>query len=352
MSRQAPRLSAVKRRAIAAGEMAFVRWGQLFPDSELPALCEPVAADIDLPNWAGAYRADIEQRLLRHGAILFRGFSGVDVATFDVCMTAISGGALEYRFRASPRTQVQDGLHVYTSTDYPAEEQIFPHNEHSYSPVFPRHLYLYCETPARSGGETPLGDTRALLQRIRPDVKETFLRKKILYVRNYGDGMGLPWRTVFQTDDRQAVETYCASVGIEVEWKRGDRLRTRQTGPAIVRHPESKQAVWFNHATFFNEWTLPTRLRDPLRSEFSAEELPQNTFFGDGSAIGQETIAHLQQAYRAGMLQFAWQKGDVLLLDNILTMHARNSFVGPRRILTGMALACRNVDLEAAAVVE
>ena len=29
-----------------------------------------------------------------------------------------------------------------------------------------------------------------------------------MYVRNFGDGFGLDWRTVFQTDDRAAVEAH------------------------------------------------------------------------------------------------------------------------------------------------
>lgn len=345
-----PSLSAGKRRSIAANQQALVQWSPLFIDREPPVLCQPAARDLDLSQWARAHRDEIEARLLKHGAILFRGFPNVDVAAFNDCIDAISGGALEYRFRASPRTQIRSDMNLYTSTDYPAEEQIFPHNEHSYSPIFPLHLYFYCEMPASSGGETPLGDTRALLNRIRPDVREAFERRRIMYVRNYGDGMGLPWPTVFQTTEREVVEQYCKTVGIEVEWRSRDRLRTRQVSPAIVRHAHTGELVWFNHATFFNEWTLPAVMRDQLRAEYAADELPQNTFFGDGEPIGHETILHLQQAYRDVMRHFPWHRGDVVLIDNMLTMHARNSFAGARRILTGMARACRNSDLEVPAV--
>ena len=50
-------------------------------------------------------------------------------------------------------------------------------------------------------------------------MREEFQRKRIMYVRNYGDGMGLPWQTVFQSEDRGEVEAYCAKIGIQAEWK-------------------------------------------------------------------------------------------------------------------------------------
>ena len=341
-------LIARPRQAVRAATSDFVRWGALQPGERLPAVCEAAQPGLDLPSWLQSQRDDIRARLLVHGAILFRGFPVADAAGFNACVDAVSGGALRYQFRASPRTQIQGGLNVYTSTDYPSQERIFPHNEHSYSPVFPLHLYFFCHTPSPVGGETPLGDTRVLLSRIRPDIREAFLERKIMYVRNYGDGFGLPWRTVFQTDDPREVERYAESVGIEVEWKSGDRLRTRQVGPAVVKHPATGEAVWFNHGTFFNELTLPASVRESLRREFAPEDLPQNTFYGDGAPIETDTVLHLQAAYQDVMLAFPWQRGDVVLLDNILTLHARNAYDGPRRIMTAMAESCRSADVDIA----
>jgi alpha-ketoglutarate-dependent taurine dioxygenase len=176
-------------------------------------------------------------------------------------------------------------------------------------------------------------------------VREEFRRRRIMYVRNYGDGMGLPWQTVFQSEDRAEVEAYCKRIGIRPQWKRDNRLRTRQVGPAIVRHPRSGEELWFNHGTFFNALTLPQTLRAALMAEFAPDDLPQNTFFGDGAPIPDEIILHLQQAYRDVMVEFPWQQGDVVLLDNMLSLHARNAFTGPRKILTAMAIAQKSADL-------
>ena len=338
-----PRPSRTARRG-SPGPGGMVEFEPLFADG-LPLVCRPTMPGVSLPDWALANRALVEAKLLQHAAILFRGFGVGSLEEFNRCVDAISGGALEYLFRASPRTQITRNLNIYSSTDYPAPERIFPHNEHSYSPVFPLHLYFYCDTPSLTGGETPLGDTRKLLARIDPAVREALTRRKIMYVRNYGDGMGLPWQTAFQTDRPDEVEAYCRKIGIEVEWKPDGRLRTRQVGPAQIRHPRTGEPVWFNHATFFNALTLPESLRDALLAEFGPEDLPQNTFYGDGAPIEPETVAHLQDAYREVMVEFPWQRGDVVLLDNVLAVHARNAFTGPRKVMTAMAIAQRAAEL-------
>lgn len=333
------------RRNVIGEQQETVSFSALLEGKELPLLCRPRLAGTDLVEWLGNNRESVEARLLKHGAILFRGFDLDGINGFDRCVQAVSGGALEYLFRASPRTQITRQFNIYSSTDYPQNERIFPHNEHSYSPVFPLHLYFYCDLPSLTGGETPLGDTRQLLQRIDPAVREEFRQRQIMYVRNYGDGMGLPWQTVFQSEDRAEVEAYCARIGIVAQWKSDNRLRTRQVGAAIVRHPRSGEELWFNHGTFFNALTLPETLRAALIAEFAPEDLPQNTFYGDGGAIPDDVVRHLQDAYREVMVEFTWQKGDVVLLDNMLALHARNAFTGPRKILTAMAIAQKNTDL-------
>jgi alpha-ketoglutarate-dependent taurine dioxygenase len=36
-------------------------------------------------------------------------------------------------------------------------------------------------------------------------------------------------------------------------------------------------------------------------------------------------------------VSFAWQRGDILMLDNMLVAHGRNPYASPRKILVAMA---------------
>lgn len=338
-----PGLSGIRRKPVAVSEQRLTHERLLDDRYTLPLLIEPAVAGVDLVEWAALNRDSLEQKLLKHGALLFRGFSMTSIERFDQTIASLSPGALEYMFRASPRTRV--GGNIYTSTDYPADQMIFPHNEHSYSPRFPLRLFFYCHIPSETGGETPIGCTRYIQSRIRPEIQARFREKGILYVRNYGDGFGLPWQTVFQTEDRTEVEQYCSSVGITVEWKDNNRLRTLQRGPAVVRHPRTGEELWFNHGTFFHITTLPPVIRESLQANFDDWDLPTNTFYGDGSAIEPEVLDELRSIYLDSLIKFRWQQGDVLFIDNLLAVHGREPYTGKRAILTGMAEAVLGADV-------
>lgn len=338
-----PSPTAVRRKAVAVSEQQLTTEALMDARYSLPLVIQPAVAGVNLIEWAALHREELEKKLLQHGALLFRGFGLASIEQFDQLIASLSPGALEYMFRASPRTRV--GGNIYTSTDYPADQMIFPHNEHSYSPRFPMRLFFYCHIPSETGGETPIGSTRFIQSRIRPEIQEIFRQKGILYVRNYGDGFGLPWQTVFQTEDRDEVERYCASVGISVEWKENNRLRTQQRGPAVVRHPRTGEEVWFNHGTFFHISTLPPVIRDSLQANFGDWDLPTNTFYGDGTPIEADVLEELRSIYLDSLIKFRWQQGDVLFIDNLLAVHGREPFTGKRAILTGMAEAVLAADV-------
>jgi alpha-ketoglutarate-dependent taurine dioxygenase len=335
-------LPQIKRRAVTVSPQNQVRVRCLNPEDEFIYVVEPALRGVDLTAWAGANKGWVEEKLYRHGAVLFRGFD-VSAAHFESFVPAVSAQAMEYRERSSPRSQVGDK--VYTSTDYPPDQTIFPHNEHSYSLTFPLKLFFYCDLPARRGGATPLADTRKVLRSISPETRARFAEKKWTYVRNFGDGFGLPWQTVFQTSDRSAVERYCQNSGIEFEWKDGDRLRTRQVREAVLRHPHTGEPTWFNHITFFHISTLEPNLRDAIMADFEEADYPNNTYYGDGSPIEPQVVDELRKAYRRHLTSFAWQKGDIILLDNMLTSHARSSYEGDRRVLFGMSEPITRSDL-------
>ena len=328
-------LRSTRRKAVGVSPEELVKTEFLQPETKFPLVIKSAVKGVHLQTWAKNSREFIQTQLLRYGAIIFRNFKVRSIEEFEQIIGAICEEALDYRYRASPRTQV--GGRIYTSTDYPAEQSIFPHNEHAYSPTFPLKIFFFCMTPAKEGGETPIGSCRKIFDRIDPKIRDRFIEKKVMYVRNFGDGFGLPWQTVFQTSDKGKVEEYCHSNGIEVEWKENKRLRTRQIGSAVVKHPHTGEMIWFNHATFFHVSTLEPTTRDSLLAILKEEDLHTNTYYGDGSPIESSVLEHLRAAYQQEMVTFSWQRGDVLMLDNMLAVHGRQPFVPPRKILVGMA---------------
>jgi hypothetical protein len=78
-------------------------------------------------------------------------------------------------------------------------------------------------------------------------------------------------------------------------------------------------------------------VEEALRLSFSDDDLPNNTYYGDGSSIDHATAHELRTAYLAELSTWEWQRGDVLLVDNVLASHARDSFEGERKILVAMA---------------
>lgn len=312
-------------------------------DSGFPLILEPKLLAPDLAGWISGQQEFVREQLRRHGAILFRGFDVSSPAAFRACAAALSPELLNYTERAAPRKEV-DGR-VYTSTEYPADQCIPLHHEMSYSHMWPLKIWFYCDQPATQGGCTPIADDRKIFGLIDPRIRDKFLEKKVMYVRNFGEGVDLPWTDVFQTDDRRVVEAYCESTGIEFEWRSHDRLRTRQVRQVIVKHPETGDVVWFNHAHMFHVSNLDPDVRRALLSEFEDDELPRNAFFGDGSPIPDETLEEIRCTYSNASVRFPWFKGDVLLVDNILASHGRDSFSGERRTLVAMAEMYRNPEL-------
>src|SRR5262249_7212013 len=159
------------------------------------------------------------------------------------------------------------------------------------------------------------------LTHISAEKRARFLQKRWMYVRNFGDGFGLSWQTAFQTTNRVEVEEYCRRGDIQYEWKDHDRLRTRQGRSAIAPHPNSGVSVWFNHVAFFHVSTLEAETRNALLAEFKEDELPNNTYYGDGSEIGEDVLDEIREAYRRETIRFNWREEDVLMLDNMLTAH-------------------------------
>lgn len=280
-------------------------------------------------------REEIRGDLHHHGALLFRGFDVGDVEGFNTIVEAFSDQLMTYHHRSTPRTRLQG--RIYTSTEYPPDQVIPLHNELSWTRVAPRYLWFCCLSPSPEGGATPIADSRKVLRLLPMRLRERFARHGIRYVRNYHPGVDLPWQGVFETQDRNEVEAYCAGQGIEHEWVSEKHLRTQQLCQAVATHPETGEVSWFNQAHLFHHTRVGAEGAESLVAMFGVENLPRNTYLGNGDDITDAELAAIRSAYDASLYRFPWQRGDVLLLDNLLCAHGRDSYRGDRRIVVAMS---------------
>jgi alpha-ketoglutarate-dependent taurine dioxygenase len=304
-------------------------------EHSLPLVIHAGASEASLTDWISSNRDQLNLDLRKHGGILFRGFAIESAGDFEEVIGTVSGRLLDYTYRSTPRSIVSGK--IYTSTEYPPHQTIPLHNENSYTRNWPMKIWFFSRICATTGGETPIADSRRVYRRIPREVRDRFERHGVMYVRNYGSGFDLPWQEVFQTNDKSDVENFCGTAGLEFEWLPDDRLRTRQVCQSVASHPLTGEMVWFNQAHLFHVSRLPEEVRDAMLTIFAEENLPRNVYFGDGSQIDAADLNLISEAYEQEKVAFLWEQGDVLLLDNMLTAHARNPFTGERQVVVGMA---------------
>jgi alpha-ketoglutarate-dependent taurine dioxygenase len=218
------------------------------------------------------------------------------------------------------------------------------HHELSYALEPPSLMLFACLTAAASGGATPVADSPAVLDALPADLVERFEQAGWLLIRNYNEDIGASLADAFGTDDSGAVESYCRAHAIDFEWRTDGALRTRQRRSAVVPHPINGRRCWFNQIAFLNEWTLDPELRQYLVDVYGEDGLPFNTRFGNGDPIGADIVQTINETYEAHTVCERWDAGDLLLVDNIRTAHARESFEGPREVVVAMADAVHLAD--------
>ncbi len=284
-----------------------------------------------LPQLRGA----AETHITGSGGLLFRGFAVPDPAGFRAFARGFGHPLLSYDFGSTPRSRVVEG--VYSSTEYPAHQHIPLHNEQAYSRDWPMKIWFHCAVASPTGGETPIADSRRVHAHVPPRIRQRLLERGLQYVRNFGNGLDVPWQQTFGTTEPAVVEAYCRAHAIAFEWKADGELRTRQIAQVVARHPETSELVWFNQAHLFHLSALEPAVREALCDAVEPEDLPRNVTYADGGEIEDDLLDEIRGVYRALEVTFAWQPGDVLMLDNMLTAHGRRPFTGPRQITVAMA---------------
>jgi amino acid adenylation domain-containing protein len=330
-------------QAVNLAQVSLTKTGYLAAEQPTPLVIQPALDDVDLIDWARTHRQSIETQLLEHGAVLFRGFNIQSPSEFEQFALRICP-ELFGEYGDLPREGVSGK--VYGSTPYPSDQDILFHNESSHLQRWPMKIWFFCMQPAQQGGETPIVDCRKIYEALDPKLRQRFAEKKLMYVRNYVDGLDVSWQEFFHTTDRSVVEEHCRKASIAFEWKNnGEILSIRQVCDAVLTHPKTGDAVFFNQLQAHHVSCLEPATRASLLSLLKNEDLPRNVYYGDGIPIEDSVVDEIREIYRQLAINFPWQKGDILMLDNMLTAHGRNAFVGERKIVVAMGEMITNQNV-------
>ncbi len=275
--------------------------------------------------------------LADEGAIVLRGLGLTSPAAFAAWAAEWLRQPMAYADGHSPRTEI--ARHAYTSTDAPADRMIQLHNEMSYAPRWPRYVLFWCETPPQRGGATLLCENRAVLEALPAAWVAPLLERQVTYVRTYGTGVGISLERAFPGATRAEIDAWCRERGIETRSNADGTFQTRYTASAVVDHPDSREAVWFNQVHAFHPAILPGETRSMLERTVGLDRFPSNVTYGDGRTIPDEIALGIADAYRRLSVQRPWQRHDVMLVDNLRVAHGRAPYEGQRRILAAFGPA-------------
>ena len=285
-----------------------------------------------------ANKKAIDDKLLHVGAIHVQGCNIDTVDKFSDVMNFLCPKAPSFLDGNSPRGKYSSN--VYNASEYDANSIVRLHTEFSYSNLYPTQIFFCCVQPATTGGQTTVGDARLPLSLLDAEIVEAFESKGITYIRNLhsGTGLGPSWMEAFETKDRDFLENYCRENDIKYTWTDDGVVRLEQTRTAIQFHPVTGDKIWFNQVDQFFPAIYGDEIYETMLSLVNNDKdaLPMFSRFGDGTEIPKSYIEQIITLLDDITIPVPWQKGDILMVDNMTALHGRLPYTGERSILASM----------------
>lgn len=330
-------------RASFDGAVEVTAWRDGPPYFITPRAVQLKADRTVATRWLNDHRRALDELLLGVGCFVLRGFPVDNTDDFDVVMSSFPGAAIDYLGGSSPRLAISG--RVYESSHAPAEIIIPLHQEMAYLPKFPSRLAFYCHVPPRSDGETLLASIRDFEPALDPGFVSKLRDRGVTYRRNFR-APGTPlhpvlaavhreWTKAFLTDDPLKAESACDEMGLTHWWNEDGSLTAEYQASGFNEHPVTGETLWFNSLA---SQSLHPRGIGPSAWNLIEQHYPPgrtrgyDTRFGDGTPIDPDDITRIYDATDKLVIKFPWQHGDVLVIDNFLTAHGRNHFIGDREV--------------------
>jgi len=206
-----------------------------------------------------------------------------------------------------------------------------------------------CLKPADEGGEFLIADGRRMFREVAEPLVEELYEKQVRFIAaeiplGFMEGVHPAVRRAMEPPLLAFATKMAKSkvdFDIDLVWSEDTdgkpcihAIAPPQT--PIVRHPETMEPVWFCNIHSHSDYLRVQReKRDgtlDLAETTGASRLNRTDIrFGDLSKMSDEALDAVDKVVMDNLKWVKMAKGDVVLLDNYMTMHGRNIFSGVRK---------------------
>lgn len=292
---------------------------------------------VSLSNYVSNNKESIFYNLKKHGALLLTDFKDSSTPQdFSIFSSSLNLVPFDSNESAAPRTLIAPN--VYTANEAPPEFPISFHHEMAQCLKSPDFIFFYCEIPAKIGGSTPIIKSEKVASYVinkYSDACSELCERGIRYSRvlpqttDSTSAIGRSWKSTYGETKRMS-EIYMEKRGIEWEWLPNNDLLTFSPCMPFFSTDHKKRKTFYNSAVTARK-TWRDKRNDPSNA----------VVYGDTKESLSLEVECLLNDADEYMNKYAWRgtwksSGDILLIDNRQVLHARESFVGPRKVLTSI----------------
>ncbi|KAE9977351.1 hypothetical protein BLS_000026 [Venturia inaequalis] len=277
----------------------------------------------------------LTKKLAEHGTLLFRGVPIHNAEQFSKFAHAFGYKPHEIIGIVVDRPLLAPN--VAPANESPKEVLIYNHNESPQVPHAPEYIFFYSHKAPAQGGETPISSSLELFYRAQQEMPE--------FIAELAE-KGILSRVTYKTDAQyKGGSTLKQAFGKEIQDGDDEATKRAKIEAQILRYGRGKHTTW--------EWTddglalthrLPairTQPQTSLPTLFTglaayhknaqvngARKNPTLQLFGDGTPISDKYLANLAKITDEIRVLHKWQRGDVLVYDNVIAQHGRQPWEG------------------------
>ncbi|EXJ86486.1 hypothetical protein A1O3_03437 [Capronia epimyces CBS 606.96] len=315
-------------------------------DTVIPLALKPSThdnAEVDLDTVVNSIKAlqardgTLTNLLARHGTLLFRGLPIHNAEDFSKFAHAF--GYKPHEIIGIVVNRPLLAPNVAPANEAPKEVLIYNHNESPQVPHAPEYIFFYSHRAPAKGGETPISSSLELFQRAQQEIPEFIseisekgILSKVTYKvdKQYEGGSTLKQAFGKEIQDGDDEATKRAKIEAQIarynrgkhttwEWTDDGSIILTHQLPAIRTQPQTNLPTLFTGlAAIYKNFTVNEGNR-----KYNNQQL-----FGDGTPIPEKYLARLAEITDEIRVLHKWQRGDVLVYDNIIAQHGRQPWEG------------------------